>query len=73
MMFFDEHNPPHFHVQYGEYKAIITIKDGVVKGELPRRALSLVYEWLDLHQKELMQNWELMQSGAKFNKIEPLQ
>ncbi len=29
-MFFQEHNPPHFHVQYGEYKAIITIKDELI-------------------------------------------
>ncbi len=72
MMFFDEHNPPHFHVQYGEYRAIITIKDGVVKGELPRRALTLVFDWLDLHKDELTENWERMQRGDKFNKIEPL-
>jgi len=44
-MQFDDHNPPHFHVRYG---AQITIRDGIIKGSLPRRALNLVYEWLDL-------------------------
>ena len=53
----NEHNPPHFHVWYEDYKAIITIKDGIITGSLPRRALNLVYEWLDLHQDELLDNW----------------
>ena len=34
-MFGNDHNPPHFHVRYGEFEAIITIRDGVVKGEMP--------------------------------------
>lgn len=38
-MFGDDHNPPHFHVRYGDYEAIITIQDGIVKGELPKRYL----------------------------------
>ncbi len=25
-MYFNEHNPPHFHVEYNEYKASIDIK-----------------------------------------------
>ena len=37
---------------------MITIEDGIVTGSLPRRALRLVYEWLDQHHDELMQNWE---------------
>lgn len=53
----NEHNPPHFHVWYEQYKAIITIKDGIITGSLPRRALNLVYEWLDLHKEELLENW----------------
>ena len=57
-MYFSEHNPPHFHVKYNEYTAEISIKDGIVTGSLPRRALNLVFEWLDLHRDELMENWE---------------
>ena len=37
-MYMSEHNPPHFHVKYQDYEAIITIKDGVITGSLPRRA-----------------------------------
>lgn len=71
-MFFDDHDPPHFQVEYREYDAIIFIQDGRMKGELPRRAIRMVYEWLDLHQKELMENWNSIQETGVFNKIEPL-
>lgn len=71
-MYVDDHNPPHFHVWYNNYKAIVFINNGLVKGILPRRVLSLVYEWLDLHKDELLQNWEnIKNSKATFN-IEPL-
>ena len=69
----DDHNPPHFHVWYDDYQAEITIKDGVVTGSLPRRALRLVYEWLDLHRDELMENWERLSNSEAAKKIEPLQ
>lgn len=71
-MFYDDHNPPHFHVEYNEYRAIITIEDGIVEGKLPRRALSLVYEWLDLHKAELQSNWERIENGETLVKISPL-
>ena len=71
-MLFDDHNPPHFHVRYGDYRAQITIQDGIVKGTLPRRALNLVFEWLDLHRDELMQNWRQVENRGILEKIEPL-
>ena len=71
-MFFSEHNPPHFHVRYMEHRALIDIDNGTITGSLPRRALKLVYDWLDLHQEELMENWYRMQRGEDFIKIEPL-
>ena len=67
-MYIDDHNPPHFHVWYENYKAIITIQDGIVTGSLPRRALKLVYE----HKDELMSNWERLTNSEKPEKIEPL-
>lgn len=30
-MFYNEHNPPHIHVEYQEYKAIIPLKKGLLK------------------------------------------
>ena len=71
-MFYNEHNPPHFHVKYQEYEATIDIIDGVVHGILPRRALSLIFEWLDLHKNDLLENWKLMAERKPLNNIEPL-
>ncbi len=39
---------------------------------MPRRALHLVYEWLDLYKDELMKNWERMENGEALVKINPL-
>lgn len=72
-MYVSEHNPPHFHVWYENYKAEITIEDGIITGTLPRRALNLVYEWLDLHKNELMNNWKKLVNFEKPDKIAPLQ
>ena len=71
-MYMSEHNPPHFHVWYENYKAIITIKDGPITGSLPRRALNLVYEWLDIHKDELLDNWNRLANFETPQKIEPL-
>ena len=71
-MYMSEHNPPHFHVWYENYKAIITIKDGIITGSLPRRALNLVYEWLDIHKDELLANWNRLANFETPQKIEPL-
>ena len=35
-------------------------------------ALHLVFEWLDLHKDELMENWERMENGETLAKITPL-
>lgn len=71
-MFFNEHNPPHFHIEYQGFDAKIDIKDGVIEGKIPIRALKLVFEWLDIHKNELLDNWELSQSQKPMKKIEPL-
>jgi hypothetical protein len=42
-MYWDEHNPPHFHVRFGEYKCSISIIDiSVIVGELPKKQERLV-------------------------------
>lgn len=71
-MFFRDHNPPHFHIEYQDYEATIDIDSGIVRGEMPRRALKLVFEWLDLHEQELFENWELAQQRKPLKRIEPL-
>lgn len=72
-MLFDDHDPPHFHVTYNEYKAIISIKNlRIIKGDLPPKAFGLVMEWAKLHQEQLLQDWNLAKNKKQPFKIEPL-
>ena len=44
-MYFDEHNPPHFHVSYNEYRAVMAISNGnILAGHLPARVRGLIEE-----------------------------
>ena len=71
-MYNADHNPPHFHVRYNDYRATIDIQTGEVEGRLPRRVLNMVYEWLDLHKDELIANWKRMENGEMMVEINPL-
>ncbi|MBR2674177.1 MAG: DUF4160 domain-containing protein [Mogibacterium sp.] len=72
-MYYDDHNPPHFHAEYGECKALIDIQEGcVIRGALPGRQLKYVLAWTEIHQDELMQNWELAREKMALNGIAPL-
>jgi hypothetical protein len=72
-MFFNEHSPPHFHVEYAEYKASVNIQTlELMEGKLSRRAQELVLDWAELHQKELLEDWELCRQHQEPKKIVPL-
>ena len=72
-MYWSEHNPPHFHAKYGEYKIIIHIHTGVVEGKFPKRALKHVFEWYELHKDELLEDWELCAKREMPKSIQPLE
>ena len=68
-MYFDEHNPPHFHIKYNDYRASMNIRDfNITAGFLPAKVRGLVSEWAELHQDELLHMWET----KKFYRIKPL-
>ncbi len=72
-MFWNDHASPHFHARYGDYQGSIDIRTlKMIEGNLPRRALSLILDWAELHQKELLANWDLCEGKQKPNKIDPL-
>ena len=73
-VFYREHGRPHFHAVYGEFEAVIDIETGeVIAGELPKRALSLVSEWQNVHIDELRENWQLAREHKELKKIPPLE
>jgi hypothetical protein len=68
-MYFDEHNPPHFHVRYNEHRAVMSIRSlNIIEGHLPARVRGLVQEWGELHRDEMMSMWE----SKDFHKLDPL-
>lgn len=71
-MFFiqNEHNPPHIHVIYGSYEALIIISNSLIlDGSLPNKAYKLVCEWIDLYRNDLLDIWE----KQEFRKLPPLE
>ena len=73
-MFFDDHNPPHFHAEYGSDLALIDIRTlTVFSGRLSPRVNGLVIEWATLHQRELLADWERAQAREELQKIAPLE
>lgn len=72
-MYYDDHNPPHFHAAFENMKVIIDIEKGrVLKGALPARQLKLVLAWTEIHQSELMLNWRLAKDNKELKRIAPL-
>jgi hypothetical protein len=72
-MLYDDHRPPHFHAEYGEYKISVEINTGVVEGRFPRRALNAVLEWHEIHREELLADWESAAQHQPLQKIPPLE
>lgn len=75
MYYFDnrQHQSPHIHVQYSGEEAVISIPDGnVIEGSIRTNKLKLVQAWIEIHQEDLMANWELAVNGQQVFRIEPL-
>lgn len=72
-MYYDDHNPPHFHAFYGEHEAKVSIDSGdVIEGRLPRGAMRLVKEWGLERKLDLMQNWERARAGNRLERLSGL-
>ena len=72
-MYFNDHNPPHFHAKHAGKEALFTFDGTIIEGNLPKRAEKLVKEWLAQHQTEIEINWENARNGEPLNPIEPLE
>jgi Domain of unknown function (DUF4160) len=67
------HYRPHFHAYYQEAVGIYSIDTiELISGALPRRQHRFVEAWAELHQDELLANWERLQAGQPPHKIDPL-
>lgn len=70
-MWHDDHPPPHIHVAYQGFEALVDIRSGdITEGRLPAKAGAIVRDWCDRHRAELLTNWERAQ---RFEPIERIQ
>lgn len=72
-MFFDDHDPPHFHARHADGSAKVRIDTlELIVSTLPLRQERFVLAWAELHQQELVENWSLARAGETLKEIEPL-
>jgi hypothetical protein len=72
-MFCGEHGVPHVHAVYGEFTMTGELESRAIHGEFPGRAQRLVLEWMQLHQQELLDNWNRARQRQPLQRIDPLE
>jgi hypothetical protein len=72
-IYWRDHEPAHFHAQYGAQEALIVVEDGrLYAGSLPARALRLVRQWRRFHVDDLERAWHAASRHEDPGTIEPL-
>jgi len=72
-MNYNEHNPPHFHAKYQDEEIVIEIYSEKIEGKMSKRALSMIFEWMEKYKEELIENWDLARQRKALKNIPPLQ
>jgi len=68
-----QHKLPHIHVRYGEMEGVYEIPNGtLLEGSLPANKEKLIQAWIEIHQEDLMANWQLAVTGNQVFRIDPL-
>jgi hypothetical protein len=71
-MYFADHDPPHFHAEFGEFRVKVSL-DGTVEGRFPASPLRWVLEWSELRGGELAENWRRARERRPLRPIAPLE
>ena len=67
------HHRPHFHAYYQNEMGIFSLQPvELIAGDLPKRQRRLVEAWAELHEEELLADWQRLQAGQKPLPIAPL-
>lgn len=72
-MYYDEHQPPHFHAYYNEYKALFDFEGKLIEGKMPNKQAKLIQAWTIIHLDELKANWSLARDCETLYHIKPLE
>ena len=69
-MFFNDHDPPHFHVRYQGFRARVLISSGeVIDGRVPPAVARILKEWTDLRRDALQRNWDAARADGQLERI----
>lgn len=72
-IYWNDHQPPHFHAKYGEFEILVSINTlEVLEGKFPKRARAMVLEWASEHRTELVEDWNLCSIKQHPKPIPPL-
>lgn len=69
----EQHHRPHFHAYYQEDVAVFGIDPvEMIVGTMPRRQQRLIEAWAEVHQVELVADWQRLHAGQAPLPIDPL-
>lgn len=68
----EKHKLPHLHANYNEYTAIFDLNGNIIDGKIPNSQKKIVQAWIEIHNEELNNLWNLLVEGKKGFKITPL-
>ncbi len=68
-----EHPPAHIHAYYNDHEVVVGLSPiEVLEGHFPKRQLRLLLAWCELHQEDLLANWQLVMTGEQPVRLPPL-
>lgn len=73
ILFWNDHDPPHFHAESTDFRARVLMADGAlidVKGTIGPRELRKLRAWTKAHRDELLGNWYRVRAGKLPRRIE---
>jgi len=60
----EKHHTPHVHAEFQGSVAVYSIPEGgLLTGSLPPNKHKLVVAWIEIHQDDLLADWELAVNG----------
>jgi len=63
-LYFNDHNPPHFHAIFAEHELIIGIMTlEIIEGDIPKKQLKKVKEFAKENQDLLMEIWDQLRDN----------
>ena len=67
-----KHHKPHIHAVYGDCEIVVSLDGEILEGDLPVKQKNILLGWIAIHEDELHANWEMLQKGEGYFKIDPL-